>query len=154
MSEIVGFLQNPWTIKRHQGTNLGRPDGLERTFWLQNLSQCASGRRLKRFEHLDIHWENASWVGTSVAGAAKPDRKHILSVLMDVAPAVVLVCGRLAEEAVQELWHGPLLVVPHPASRTLTNDLLEQAVELLGIGFEERIALRQRKGFVEEEYLA
>lgn len=152
-SRIVGFLQNPWTIPQYEGINFGKPIGRARQGWLRNLSQCASGKRLRRFDRLKIHWENASWVGTAVAGKAEPDRKHILDVLADCEPDVVLVCGKQAEKAVQELWDGALLVIPHPASRTLTNKLLDEAVELLRTGFVERIALRQHKGYVEEELL-
>lgn len=150
---IVGFLQNPWTIKEYEGINFGKPRGRARQGWLYNLSQCASGKRLRRFDTLKIHWENASWVGTAVAGKAEPDREHILDVLSDQQPDIVLVCGKQAESAVQELWDGPLLVIPHPTSRTLTNDLLDEAVELLHAKFTERVALRQCKGYVLEDIL-
>jgi len=155
MSHIVGFLQNPWTIKEYEGVNFGKPTGRARQGWLYNLSWCASGKRLKRFSDLDIHWENASWVGTAVAGKAPPDREHILDVLACEKPDVVLVCGKQAESAVVELWDGALLVIPHPTSRTLTNKLLDEAEELLRFTMldTDRIALRQRKGYVEEEYL-
>lgn len=150
---IVGFLQNPWTIPEYEGINFGKPIGRARQGWLYNLSQCASGKRLRRFKHLKIHWENASWVGTSVSGSARPDRAHILDVLSEEKPSTVLVCGRLAEKSVQELWDGPLLVIPHPASRSLSNNLLDEAVDLLEASFDERIALRQHKGYVLEECL-
>lgn len=152
MARIVGFLQNPWTVPEYEGINLGKPRDRQRENWLWNLDQCASGKRLRRFAHLKIHWENASWVGTAVAGKAAPDREHILDVLNEEQPDIVLVCGRQAESSIRELWDRALLLIPHPASRTLTNELLDEAaIRLCAMGNTDRIALRQRKGCVVEE---
>ena len=148
--KIVGFLQNPWTGRRWQGHNLGRPTGAERRHWLFNLSQCASGKRLRRFAEFGIYYENASWVGTSVSGKADADVAHILHVLNTQEPDVVIAFGKEAEKALVVLWSGPLMVLPHPASRTLTNALYDRASSLLRSGFVRRAALRQRKGYVEE----
>lgn len=66
----------------------------------------------------------------------------------------VVACGKQAEAALRKIWPGPLLVVPHPASRVLTDALYRRGYELLSDGLTERIALRQGRGEILEEVLS
>ncbi len=66
----------------------------------------------------------------------------------------VVACGKQAEAALGRIWPGPLLVVPHPASRVLTDALYRRGYEILSAGLTERIALRQGRGEIIEELLS
>jgi hypothetical protein len=69
-------------------------------------------------------------------------------VLAATRPEVVIACGRQAEQALQVLWEGPLLVVPHPAARILTNAAYARAKALFTPTYTGRYALRQRRGTI------
>ena len=66
----------------------------------------------------------------------------------------VVACGKQAETSLIDLWKGPLLVVPHPAARVLTDALYRRGREILFAGLTERIALRQGRGQVIEEAIS
>lgn len=99
-----------------------------------------------------VRFANASpTMGQTVDSKTAPCARHLRRRLRDARPDVVLACGRVAEDAVRSMWHGPLVAVPHPAHRLLTNDLLHRARDLLGA--RTRIALRQRRGHYDQEQL-
>jgi len=146
--------------------------------WLNEFEHSRTGHRLlygaleSRFTfRWDLRYTNASpKLGHGSSSKHQPDRRHLRRRLRDVAPDLVLACGQLAEAATSELWSGPLVAIPHPASRVLTNELLKYCSHCLGwwsllrdgpnmtgvpSAFEimraktPRIALRQRRGSVE-----
>lgn len=140
---VVVFLQNAWSPFYAGGK-------WPRASWLAALAGSRSGRRLRLLIPDPDRCENTTpIVGATPGSKVPPDPEHITNVLERRRPRVVVACGRQAEAALVRLWEGPLLVVPHPAARVLTDALYRQARRMLDAGLEERIALRQRRGHVE-----
>ena len=73
--------------------------------------------------------------------------------LLDQRRAGHVASGGRVERALLNAWDGPLLAIPHPASRVLTTGLLVQTRLCLAEGVWGRHALRQRRGSVELETL-
>ena len=87
-----------------------------------------------------------------------------------VGPELVLACGKVAEAVATAEWAGPLLAIPHPAYRVVTDELLRYAGDTLAswcrhedardnfLGLARRYslrhALRQRRGYFDVENLA
>lgn len=129
--------------------------------WYRMFCRCKSGKRLSnvfgsyekmklaKFCNTTPHW------GLGSKSKLTPDKEHILKEIENAKPDIVLACGRQAEESIKECWSGNLIVMPHPAARTLTNALIDAVGKKL---FEEnlgacRIAFRQRRGYFELESL-
>ncbi len=151
---VVVFLQNAWSA-------LYAGDRWPRDSWLKALQRSRSGQRL---EVLEASYEIAAgdskdsefWydnttpiVGGSPDSVVPADHRHIREVIKSIGPRAVVACGRLAHAAVRPLWTGPLLLVPHPAHRVLTNALYRQAGEILAGKFDGVIELKQEKGRVD-----
>ena len=141
---VVVFLQNAWSP-------LYAGDTWPRESWLVALMRSRSGQRL-RLMISDPDWcENTTpLVGSTPDSVVEPDEFHIKRVLLERKPKVVVARGKQAEYALTTLWNGPLLVVPHPAHRLLTNKLYVAAGELLRGEYKDRLALRQRRGEIEK----
>lgn len=153
---VVCFLQNAWS-PLYAGRTWPRES------WLRALRDSRSGKRLR------ILVSNPGWCHntTPVVGdhpSSKPpaDLDHVIEILKDREPKLVIACGKQAEEATLialdalELPGSKvgLVVVPHPAARVLTDNLYEIArAEVDQQRCDEtrrrRIALRQRRGYVE-----
>ena len=147
MSEIVVFLQNAWSPFYAGGT-------WPRESWLVALRRSRSGQRLKvMIDDFNACENTTPIVGATPDSVIKPDVSHIQSILQERQPNVVVTCGKQAETALMKLWNGPLLSVPHPAHRLLTDMLYREARTLLSTGVAEQIALRQMRGFVNREAL-
>lgn len=144
------FLQNAWS-PAYAGREWPRAS------WLLALARSRSGRRLRLMIDDPRCCHNTTpVVGAKPNSVCKPDEAHIRVILAGDwgdRERIVVACGRQAEKALIAIWDGPLLAVPHPASRLLTNDLYKQAREILAKGFTERLALRQRRGEVSREIL-
>lgn len=141
---LVIFLQNAWS-KTYDGGIWPRPS------WLRALERSRSGRRLKILvDDLSVCENTTPIVGGGPDSVVPPDREHIRKVLVARKPEVVVACGRQAELALLDIWSGPLLAIPHPAHRLVTNTLYRQA-RLLLARLDTRIALRQRDGHVVTE---
>lgn len=74
-------------------------------------------------------------------------------VLRSQSPQLVLALGRQAGAAMKLVkmdggWDGPILVVPHPAHRLVTNTLYEKAGRLLDTAFDGIVELKQEIGRV------
>lgn len=146
-TKIVVFLQNAWS-EFYAGHIWPRPS------WLRALTRSVTGKRLmKMIDNLDLCEETTPEVAPTASGKLPPDEAHIRAVLARRQPMLVVACGKQAEEALSRIWTGPLLVVPHPAARNLTNALYLEARALIESGFAERAALRQGRGKVERVQL-
>jgi len=119
------FLQHAWS-SLYAGRHWPRRS------WLRALKRSRSGRRLGRLiadlddglaDPYEICHNTTSLVGETPASKLPADPIHIRSLLARYKPGAVIACGRQAEAALCELWDGPLLVVPHPAARRLTDAL-------------------------------
>lgn len=131
------FLQNAWSPIYAGGV-------WPRASWLAALEGSRSGQRLKHLiTDFDVCENTTPLVGATPDSALPADARHITSILRRRRPRLVVACGRQAEAALIPLWAGPLLAVPHPAHRLLTNELYAQARALLTPDYEARQALRQ-----------
>jgi hypothetical protein len=83
---------------------------------------CLTGRRLLSAFGEDlcdqIIWEETT---REIAGDAKtifpPDLQHMRAVIDKHQPALVISFGKIAAEAVPQIWSGPKIICPHPAAR-------------------------------------
>lgn len=148
---LVVFLQNAWAHDARGALAMER----NRRLWLYATALSRSGQRLKVmfgdecFIDDDLWFDNTTpVVGIGANSKFPPDDDHILRVIGTHSPTAVVACGLQAEKALLRLWNGPLLAVPHPASRLLTNALYEKASELIDGGLSGRSALRQLSGCV------
>ncbi len=144
MPRLLIVLQNPYD-----------KDGLERgwnaTTWAAAYRSSRTGQRLARaLPHAGgwkLHHTNANpRIGQGPDAKLPADLPHLRRVLKRVRPDFVLSCGKEAEKAAVSVWDGPLLAIPHPAFRLLTNDLLHTCCRMLeswGI-FESMPHLRKR----------
>lgn len=75
------------------------------------------------------------------------DLDYLKGIMDAYKPDVVVSCGLQAEGAVRGIWSGYMLAIPHPASRVLTNSLLNMAHKYLYgmVPFVGRVALRQKR---------
>jgi hypothetical protein len=143
---LVVFLQNAWS-PFYAGRVWPRPS------WLRALAASRSGKRLRLLiDDLDLCEETTPEVAPTPSGVCPPDYAHIRGVIERRRPRVVVACGKQAESSLLELWPGPLLAVPHPAHRLLTDALYREARAILEGGLTGRTALRQgRAGIVRVE---
>jgi hypothetical protein len=147
----VVFLQNAW------GTPGRMDDQFDRASWFWGLAGSRSGQRLVRLlghGSWEDCWNTTPVVTRTPDGQAPAEVAYMRRILLRLEPGVVVACGLQAERAVLGLWRGPLLVVPHPTCRVLTNALYERGRVLLESGLTDRLALRQKRGRVEVERLA
>jgi hypothetical protein len=150
-SPVVAFLQNAWSSEM-AGRHWPRED------WLSALHASRSGQRIRTVESLAklaVWWDNTTpEVGDNPDSVLPPDRDHITRVLVEQRPTAVLAMGKQAAAVVAELWDGPLLVVPHPTYRVVTNRLYAAAGRLLAGGLEGRWELQQLRGRFRKARLA
>lgn len=148
MNNFVVFLQNAWS-PFYAGREWPRDS------WLLALKRSRSGQRLRvMIDDLDLCENTTPIVGATASSVIPPDAEHISAILQRRKPVCVVACGRQAEIALSELWNGSLLIVPHPAHRLLTDALYREAYDYLKGDFTGRIALRQKKGCFNTEFIA
>lgn len=148
MPPLIIFLQNAWSPV-YAGQQWPRRS------WLRALATSHTGRRLRLITDDLTCVHNVSPVCTAEpSGVAEPDHEHVLAILRSHAPRVVLACGKPAEATLRHLWLGPLLCVPHPAHRVVTNTLYLRARELIVEGVKGQWALRQLRGAIEHQRLS
>lgn len=136
----VVFLQNAWSPV-YAGHVWPRPS------WLRALARSKTGQRLRlMIDDLDCCEETTPVVTPTPSGVAPPDPRHIKAVLERRDPEIIVACGKQAEQALTALWFGPMLVVPHPAHRLVTNELYREARRMIAEGLRGRCALRQQRG--------
>lgn len=139
---LLVFLQNAWSPE-YAGKHWPRDQ------WLQALKESRTGVRLKRLvDSLDVCENTTPIVGATPRSCPPADLRYMLGLLILYSPTMVVGCGRQAEHALQEIWMGPLLCVPHPASRVVTTGLYCAARSYLTETYTNRLALRQlRQGW-------
>lgn len=141
-ASLVVFLQNAWSPV-YAGSVWPRRS------WLRALETSRSGQRLRvLIDEYHICENTTAVVSAHPSGIEAPDAAHILRVLSKRKPQIVVACGKQAELALKGIWPGPMLAVPHPAHRLLTDRLYEKARRLLTPQFVGRVALRQARGKV------
>ena len=148
MKTIVCFLQNAWSPLYAGGT-------WPRKSWLKALAKSRSGQRLRVFEGAaacTIHYDNTTpIVGGTPNSIVPADEAHIHRVLREVKPHYVVTLGCQAAEAVTEIaGRIPVLQLPHPAYRLVTNELYEQAGSMIREGIWGIIKLQQGRGEIVE----
>lgn len=150
MKQRLIFLQNAWS-PAYAGRRWPRES------WLRALQRSRSGQRLATLVGTNWEWcDNITpEVGDNPDSVLPADAAHIQSVLSARKPDVVIACGRHAERALLKLWHGPMVCVPHPAHRLLTNLCYAMANDIIADGFQGHIALRlTRSGCVREQLIS
>lgn len=119
---ILVVLQNPY--------NKGSlASGWNPSNWRSEFESSRSGSRLAdAFPwECSIHYTNANpKIGDGVDSKLEPNLKHLRRRVRDTLPDLVIPCGKVAEVAMLKVWNGPMIAIPHPASRTLSNRLLEE----------------------------
>lgn len=128
------FLQNAWFKRRMPWIEPEWSPEWKYT-WLYALNQCRSGQRLKLllgddwYERGDTEVTNSTpEVGYGKSSIKLPaDPVWIEREIERVKPTLVVTCGKQALDAVLPLYHGPMVAVPHPACRVMTNALYESA---------------------------
>lgn len=135
----IVFLQNAWSPVYAGGR-------YPRHIWLRDLERCRSGQRLKNFVTDFEVCENVTPDVTPTSdGLAKPNLFHVLDIIERRKPDIVVACGKVAGDFLKRNWGGPLIVTPHPAHRTVTNELFESVDDYLNKYFHGRIELKQTR---------
>lgn len=142
---MVVFLQNAWSPV-YAGRVWPRPS------WIRALIRSRSGQRLRNLiDDFEVCENTTPAVGPDANSVMAPDLDHIRAVIARRRPKAIVCCGKQACAAVAKVWDGPLLAVPHPANRVLTNALYLEGRRLLATGLSGRVALRQlRQGIAQE----
>lgn len=136
---LLVFLQNAWSPV-YAGRRWPRES------WLQALKESRTGLRLKSLiDSFDVCENTTPIVGRTPRSSPPADLPYMRSLLVLHSPQVIVGCGRQAEEALLAIWDGPLLCVPHPASRVVTTGLYRAARVYLSDHYIGRLALRQQR---------
>ncbi len=159
--DIAVFIQNAYSE-----IYVGRE--WPRDSWLSSLMAARTGQRLNDLfgTFRWVPFNTTLEVAKSASGVCKPDLGYIAAVLAQ-GPRAVVTCGSQALRAVGPLWTGPLLALPHPAYRCLTDALYQDAhdwlakdLELIGRKMNRtngrwpiQFKLSQRRGHSELENL-
>jgi hypothetical protein len=132
--KYIVFLQNAWSPLYAGGT-------WPRRSWLKALARSRSGQRLKIIvkDDFDLCENTTPIVGESADSVMPPDTEYIKGIINRRKPEAVVACGKQAEKAISELWHGPLIITPHPAYRVLRNSVYEKVGDLLLKGFNGKL---------------
>ena len=162
--KVLFILQNAWSPAYAGGE-------WPRRSWLPALHASRSGQRLKVITEFVQDWSRARHarsnmfefdynnttpiVGATPKSVVKPDRQHMERVIMEVimggcvggnSQLIVVACGKQAAKAVEEVWSGYTIIVPHPTYRVLTNDLYTLAARFIVTGGSGTVELKQGKG--------
>lgn len=144
----VLFLQNAWSPLYAGGT-------WPRESWLKALWRSPSGRRLRllldQAPNLEFWLDNTTpLVGPTATSTWPADHAHMRAILAIQQPDVVICCGRQARQACWDLHLKPLLILPHPAYRVVTDQLFTLAGSLLAAGtIPDVLELRQGRDCID-----
>jgi hypothetical protein len=141
------FLQNAWSPV-YAGTTWPRQA------WLKALKKSRAGQRLRLMINDFDCCENCTpEVSFSPAGHHAPDREHIKEILEHRKPKLVVACGSPAGAALWVCWDGPIIIMPHPSYRLLTNELVLRVGELIQSKFRGKVEISQLRGRFDEHFL-
>lgn len=125
--KLLVLLQNPY--------NKGKLDKWNPGVWKKEFASSRTGRRLIKQLPSDgwkVYYSNSNpTIGDGPDAKFQPDIEHVRTKLAKISPDVVLVCGKVAEEAIKDEWSGPIFFMPHPAHRFLTNELIEACCRVI-----------------------
>lgn len=120
-NKCVVLLQNAWS-EMYAGKAWPRES------WLKALHHSLTGRRLSTIfsgSAIRVWYDNTTpEVGFAAKSRIPPDPDHVLGTLARNNPRFVLACGAQAGKIAAELWPGRLILMPHPAWRLMTPELL------------------------------
>lgn len=145
------LLQNAWS-PMYSGTFWPRKS------WLRALHKSRTGIRLKVLtevaKEVTFDYNNTTpEVSSHPDGVCLPDAEHMKQIMFydNFRPDLVIACGRQAAMAMELVdWKKPLLIVPHPAYRLVTDILFRRAGEIVAAGFTGQRELRQGHKKIEE----
>lgn len=117
---VVVFLQNAWS-PLYAGSKWPRKS------WLRALARSRSGQRIRlMIDDYDLCENTTAEVAATPDGVCQPDCEHIADVIERRKPSLVICCGKQARTALELVWSGKMIAVPHPAYRLLTNEVYEK----------------------------
>ena len=106
-----------------------------RVAWLRGLERSHTGKRLKEMlpDGVDYYVINASQeTGSKPDAVFPPDIKYIKQTIEHISPTIILACGKVAQEAVDEIESTiPIIKTYHPAFRGLSKDITKSVSECI-----------------------
>jgi hypothetical protein len=129
MERILVILQNAYGVE----------EGYVPSFERKSFKNCHTGKRLRNAipDRCNPFIINASpKIGKEAGSNFKPESSYVFKKIQEIKPKVILACGVNARKAIKSLeLDVPVLFMPHPAYRALTNETLygikEKIEELL-----------------------
>ena len=142
---IYVFLQNAYSEK-HAGEKWINEK------WREALKKSRTGQRLpvllKGIGQYEI-FNTTPIAGAKPNDKLPPDIPYIKRILKK-EPDMVVCCGDQAIHTIKSLWDGPIIGVPHPAHRYLSNNLYKKANGFLKrkTSWHNRVLFKQMRGSV------
>lgn len=137
IKKVLIMLQNAWSP-------IYAGEIWPRESWLNALHKSRSGQRLKtlvdNLKDVEVWFDNATPQVSEHPDIQLPvDIEHISSLLTIFKPDIAVAAGKQAAEALLSIVKVPLLIMPHPASRVVTNKLIKQAAHLIMNGLDSDV---------------
>jgi hypothetical protein len=148
--KILIFLQNAYS-KEYAGKKWPRNS------WIKALRNSRSGKRLSvlesRLSNHQLFFDNTTRdVGDHPDSILPPDYDHMKWAITRICPSMIITCGSQAFAAINIIAPSkPILAIPHPAFRVVTNQLFITAADVVERGFKGIVRLHQLKGEVKCE---
>jgi len=123
MKKLMVILQNAYGVE----------EGYEPSFERESFINCHTGRRLKNAIPANVSTTiiNASPnIGDTADSNFKPNVSHVMKRMKEIKPDIILACGVNARKAIRQIETKiPVLEMPHPAYRALTNETVYDIME-------------------------
>ena len=123
--KLMVILQNAYGVE----------DGYVPSFEKDSFRNCHTGRRLRRAipESVNVSIINASPnVGIDADSYFHPERSYVLGKFREIKPDIILACGVNAKKVIDSIDVSvPVIKMPHPAYRALTNKTLDDVKEMI-----------------------
>lgn len=128
MKKLMIILQNAYGVEK----------GYVPSYEKESFRNCHTGRRLRNAipDGLDISIINASpKVGKKSSSNFRPDSVYVGKKVEELVPDIILACGVNAKKVIDSVdVNVPVIKMPHPAYRALTNKKLEEVKEMIRNG--------------------